>query len=108
MELAHALLRSGVVTEDDVERVKVQEEIDREVERVVRVVELRYGAALKRIHGIRFGLGSEINAWMESTEKLVPIEVVEAWAELDGENQLIEWARWLAAYRAHQEAPVEN
>lgn len=89
-----ALLRSGIVNDDDIERVEVQQEIDRETEEVLRVLEIRFNNALNSNK-----MGREIARWIESTGKLVPFEVLERWADLEGREQLIEWSKWLAAYR---------
>lgn len=95
-QMVDVLLRSGVITQDDIERVEVEEESDRELEEAAQVVAFQFEVALKRI---KCRLGYEIEAWMRETNKLVPINVLEKWAELDERDQMIEWSKWLAAYR---------
>lgn len=94
MEMASALLRAGVVSQDDVKRLEVEQEIEAELERAARLVELEFDDALRRNR-----YGYEIKAWMRDTGRLVPLEVLNRWAELDEREQSIEWSKWLAAYR---------
>lgn len=101
MQMASALLRSGVVTQDDVRRLEVEEKAAQEAE-----IQARLNMALAIL--IQFNTdrvlrrnkcGSEIKEWMLDTGKIVPLEVLERWVGLSAHNQTIEWAKWLAAYR---------
>ena len=81
MELAGALLRGGKVSQADVDRVEVEMEIHQNFENIVKTIR------------------DEITAWIKTTGKLIPTEVLEAWALLDERKQQVEWSKWLAAYR---------
>lgn len=93
-----ALLRSGIVNENDIARVETPDEVDREIEREreksLRALEVRFNNALNSNT-----MGREIAEWINSTGKLVSFELLERWADLDEREQLIEWSKWLAAYR---------
>ncbi len=81
MELSGVLLRSGKVSQADVDRVGLEMEIHQHFKNIVKTIR------------------DEITAWIKTTGKLIPTEVLEAWALLDERKQQVEWSKWLAAYR---------
>ena len=104
MEMAHALLRSGVVTNDDVRRLEAEHEAEEEAKAALAHREFLALQAENKLDNTlrRNKNGYEIKGWMRNTGKVIPMEVLERWNELDERDQSIEWSKWLAAYRLHQ------
>ena len=96
MEMAAAMQRAGMVTQDQVDE-------QRKIKVVVDEFERRYDLALQRLD-----LREEIVTWMEDTGRLVPIEVLDRWCATGKYTQKEEWAKWLCAYRESAETSTNN
>ena len=92
--LSSAMLRAGVVTQNDVERANVQQRIDAEIEEKAQKVKRQFESALRPNP-----MKAEISTWMESTGRIVPLKVLRKWSNLKRDGMIEEWARWLLAYR---------
>ena len=104
--MAAAMQKAGLVTDEDMKRANEEAEREAEVERIVREAALRFDAAMSALPP---GLAREMAEWMEAN-KLIPVEVLEAWGLImRGEGikgVRREWAKWLGAWReAHEQKP---
>ena len=90
--IAQAMLRAGLATDKDVKRTVAEKVIEDKVA-------LRYDIAMSDIPS---GIATEMMEWMERTNIVIPIKVIEQWGEvrrLEGVKGVVrEWARWLSTY----------
>jgi hypothetical protein len=106
--MAAALQKAGLVDDEDVRKANEARAREAEVEAAIRRAALRFDSAMS---GLPSGLAREMAEWMED-HKLIPVEVLEAWA-LIMRNEGIkgvrrEWAKWLNAWREAQQARANN
>jgi hypothetical protein len=106
--MADAMKRAGLVSEEDTKRAAKDAEREAEVERIIHEAALRFDSAMS---GLPSGLAREMADWMEAN-KLIPIEVLEAWALINKREGVKgvrrEWAKWLGAWREAHQARADN
>lgn len=113
-----ALLKANLVTEADMKMATKRADAEAEEQGLIKAIVQRMETAVDALPST---IGSEVTKWMEDNNKLIPMEVLEKWAEIAkadkianhkdasldtysrqrGENPNItrEWAKWLNAMR---------